>query len=143
MIARLPRPIAPVIALALLTAVYAASTLAWLRLDRSAPNWDDAWHLTNSLRVYDGLANDGIIGYFQKLGTAFGFKAPLIAALPTPFYLVFGRRWHAAYLVNIASMVVLFSAEELSMDIPPVAFWRWRFLSLVVRSGEIRFQVSP
>ena len=39
-----------------------------------------------------------------------GFKAPFIAALPAPFYLLLGRHWHAAFLVNIASMWVLFAA---------------------------------
>ena len=39
-----------------------------------------------------------------------GFKAPLIVALPAPFYLLLGRHWHAAFLVNIVSMWVLFAA---------------------------------
>jgi hypothetical protein len=56
------------------------------------------------------LTQGGIAGYLSKLNAIFGFKAPLIAALPAPFYLAFGRRWHAAYLVNIAAMLVLFAA---------------------------------
>jgi len=95
---------------AVLCAVCASATVLWLYLDRLPPTWDDAWYLTNSLTVYDSLAHGGIGGYLTKLNTVFGFKAPLIAALPAPFYLVFGRRWHAAFLVNIASMVILFSS---------------------------------
>src|ERR1051325_2417345 len=91
-------------------ALFAAVTLAWLYLDRLPPNWDDAWYLSNSLAVYDALARGGIAVYIRELGSVFGYKSPLIAALPAPFYLVFGRRWHAAYLVNIASMAILFSA---------------------------------
>src|SRR5262252_3308469 len=94
----------------LLGCVFAASTLLWLRLDRVPPNWDDAWYLTNSLTVYDALTQGGIAGYLAKLNTVLGFKAPFIAALPAPFYLVFGRHWHAAYLVNIVSMWVLFAS---------------------------------
>jgi 4-amino-4-deoxy-L-arabinose transferase-like glycosyltransferase len=94
----------------MLSAAFAGATLLWLCLDRTPPNWDDAWYLTNSLTVYDALAHDGISGYFAKLNSVFGFKAPLIAGLPTPFYLIFGRRWHAAYLVNITSMAILFFA---------------------------------
>ncbi|HXB69003.1 MAG TPA: glycosyltransferase family 39 protein [Candidatus Acidoferrales bacterium] len=90
--------------------MFAASTVVWLALDRLPPNWDDAWYLTNSLTVYDAFAHGGVAGYLAKLNSVFGFKAPLIAGLPTPFYLLFGRRWHAAYLVNIASMLVLFAA---------------------------------
>ena len=95
---------------AVLCAVCASATVLWLYLDRLPPTWDDAWYLTNSLTVYDSLAHGGIGGYLTKLNTVFGFKAPLIAALPAPFYLIFGRRWHAAFLVNIASMVILFSS---------------------------------
>src|SRR5262249_8971843 len=73
-------------------------------------NWDDAWYLTKSLTVYDSLTQHGVVGYLSSLNSAFGFKAPLIAALPTPFYLLFGRHWHAAYLVNIVSMFALFAA---------------------------------
>ena len=79
-------------------------------LDRVPPNWDDARYLANSLTVYDALTHDGVLGYLTKLNTVFGFKAPLISALPAPFYLVFGRHWHAAFLVNIAAMVLLFAA---------------------------------
>jgi 4-amino-4-deoxy-L-arabinose transferase-like glycosyltransferase len=93
-----------------LFAVFASATILWLALDRAPPNWDDAWYLTNSLIVYDALSRGGIAGYISELNSVFGFKAPLIAALPTPFYLIFGRRWHAAYLVNIASMALLFFA---------------------------------
>jgi hypothetical protein len=94
----------------LLFVLFAATTLLWIYLDHVPPNWDDAWYLTKSLTVYDSLTEHGVAGYLSSLNSAFGFKAPLIAALPSPFYLVFGRRWHAAYLVNIASMFVLFAA---------------------------------
>jgi hypothetical protein len=106
----MPAPAGSGLVCLLLGAVFAASTLVWLALDRLPPNWDDAWYLTNSLTVYDALAHGGVAGYLAKLNSVFGFKAPLIAGLPTPFYLLFGRRWHAAYLVNIASMLVLFAA---------------------------------
>ena len=94
----------------LLLAVFASSTLVWLMLDRAPLNWDDARYLANSLTVYDALTHGGVVGYLTKLNSVFGFKAPLISALPAPFYLLFGRRWHAAYLVNIAAMLLLFGA---------------------------------
>jgi 4-amino-4-deoxy-L-arabinose transferase-like glycosyltransferase len=94
----------------LLGLVFAAATLLWLKLDRAPPNWDDAWYLTNSLTVYDALTQGGFPGYLAKLNSVLGFKAPLIVALPAPFYLLLGRHWHAAFLVNIVSMWVLFAA---------------------------------
>src|SRR5260370_38960822 len=79
-------------------------------LDRAPPNWDDAWYPSNSLTVYDALIRGGVVGYLTKLNAVFGFKAPLIAELPAPLSLLIGRRWHAAYLVNIAAMLLLFAA---------------------------------
>jgi 4-amino-4-deoxy-L-arabinose transferase-like glycosyltransferase len=99
-----------VLLLTLIAAVFATTTLVWLYVDRTPPNWDDAWYLTNSLTVYDALTHDGLVGYLTKVESAFTFRAPLIAMLPTPFYLVLGRHWHAAYLVNIGSMILLFAA---------------------------------
>src|SRR6266851_1118281 len=92
------RPVSSSLVCGLLGCVFAASTLLWLKLDRAPPNWDDAWYLTNSLTVYDALTQGGVIGYLTKLNSVFGFKAPLIAALPAGFYLLLGRHWHAAYL---------------------------------------------
>ena len=104
------RPESSSLVCGLLGCVFAASTLLWLRLDRAPPNWDDAWYLTNSLTVYDALTKGGVVGYLTKLNSVFGFKAPLIAALPAGFYLLLGRHWHAAYLVNIVAMWALFAA---------------------------------
>ncbi|MDP8981698.1 MAG: glycosyltransferase family 39 protein [Acidobacteriota bacterium] len=87
----------------------AALTLAWLRLNRAPPNWDDAWYLSNSLTLYDAWTSGGLPGLGRQFLAALEFKAPLITALPLPFYLIFGRRWHYAFLVNIASMLVLFA----------------------------------
>src|SRR4051794_41130345 len=104
---KLGRPRSAELAGALLAALFAGATVLWLLLDRVPPNWDDAWYLTNSLTVYDGLVSGGIPGYWRELDSAFGFKAPLIAGLPAPLYLIFGRRWHAAYLVNVACLLIL------------------------------------
>jgi hypothetical protein len=104
---KMPGPRLIGLAAACLWAVFAGATIAWLFLDRLPPNWDDAWYLTNSLTAYDALAHGGIRGYIGKLNSVSGFRAPLIAALPAPFYLLFGRRWHAAYLVNVVCMMVL------------------------------------
>ena len=90
--------------------LFATATVIWLYLDHSQPNWDDAWYLTSSLAMYDALASGGLGGFVTKFFSVLGFKAPLITALPAPLYLVFGRHWKIAFLVNIAAMAVLFSA---------------------------------
>jgi hypothetical protein len=95
---------------AVFSAIFAATTLIWLYLDKTPPNWDDAMYLANSLLIYDAFASGGVMAYVTKVWSLFPLKAPLISILPTPFYLVFGRHWHAAYFVNIISMLVLFFA---------------------------------
>jgi len=97
----------------LLCIVFSCVTGIWLYLDHVPPAWDDAWYLTNSLVLYDALEHGGIAEYASRFQATFGFKAPLIAALPTPFYLLFGRSWHFAFLVNIAAMLMLFSVTYL------------------------------
>src|SRR5262249_43822212 len=59
--------------------------------------------------VYDGLTDGGVAGLVQQFFSVFGFKAPLMSALPLPFYLFFGRHWQVAYLVNVGAMLLLFS----------------------------------
>jgi len=88
--------------------LFAGLTMTWLKLNRAPPTWDDAWYLTNSLILYDALAAGGMVGFTHGFLSILEFKAPLITALPTPFYLIFGRRWHAAFLVNISAMLLLF-----------------------------------
>jgi hypothetical protein len=39
------------------------SNSVWLYLDHSAPAWDDALYLTNSLRDYDALTDHGLAGF--------------------------------------------------------------------------------
>jgi hypothetical protein len=55
------------------------------------------------------LAQDGIVGYVKHFLTAPDFRAPLITFLPTPAYLLVGRRPEAAFAVNITFMVILFA----------------------------------
>jgi len=87
---------------------FAGTTLWWLHLDRMPPAWDDSWYLANSLTLYDALVTRGVLGFIGQFYSVLGFKAPLIAALPAPFYLLGGRNWHLAYLVNIGAMLLLF-----------------------------------
>src|SRR6185437_12012215 len=100
---------APLVA-ATLMMFFAIASCVWLHLNRAPPNWDDAWYLSNSLALYDSWSAGGVIGLAKHFLASLGFKAPLVIALPLPFYWVFGRRWHIAFLVNITSMLVLFPA---------------------------------
>jgi hypothetical protein len=82
----------------------------WLRLDRTPPAWDDSFYLTSSLVMHDALAEGGLPGYVRQFRTIMGTKPPLIAVLPTPVYLIFGRKPRAALLVNLGCLLILFAS---------------------------------
>src|SRR5260370_15728483 len=86
---------------------FLGTSLIWLRLDHSPPSWDDGYYLANSLMLYDSLAERGVPGYTRQFLNVMGNKPPLIAALPTPVYLVFGRKPRAAYLINLLFLLVI------------------------------------
>src|SRR5258708_33623523 len=77
----------------------------WLYLDHSIPAWDDAYYLTNSLRTYDALTDHGLFGFGRQFLHGMSTKPPLIAALPTPIYLIAGRHPRAALLVNLVFLL--------------------------------------
>jgi len=62
-----------------LTGFFIGITFAWLWLDRSPSQWDDSWYLTNSLVMYDALAEGGVIGYARRFLTILGTKPPLMS----------------------------------------------------------------
>jgi 4-amino-4-deoxy-L-arabinose transferase-like glycosyltransferase len=95
--------------LAVLSLFFLGTTFLWLRLDRSPPTWDDSYYLTNSLVMYDALTDGGLPGYARQFLTIMAIKPPLIAILPTPVYLIAGRKPRAALLVNLAALLILFA----------------------------------
>jgi hypothetical protein len=98
------------LAFAGLCVLFLGTTLLWLRLDHSPPSWDDAYYLTNSLVLYDSLADRGVPGYARQFLTVMRDKPPLIAVLPTPVYLILGRKPRAAYVINLVFLLVTLSA---------------------------------
>ncbi|MBI3681435.1 MAG: glycosyltransferase family 39 protein [Acidobacteria bacterium] len=96
--------------MAALILFFLAATFLWLTLDRSPCSWDDGYYLTNSLVLYDALADGGLPGYARRFVTILGIRPPLIALLPTPVYLMVGRIPRAAYAVNLVFLLVMFAA---------------------------------
>src|SRR2546426_4412793 len=95
---------------AALSLFFLGTTFLWLRMDRSPPGWDDGYYLTNTLVMYDALDAGGPRGFARRFLTVMEMKPPLIAILPTPMYLVAGRKTGAAYSVNLVSLLILFAA---------------------------------
>ena len=89
---------------------FLGTTVLWLSLDKSPPPWDDAFYLTNSLKLYDALFEGGVPAYSKTFLTGMDSKPPLISVLPTPVYLIFGRHPRAAYSVNLIFLAITFGA---------------------------------
>jgi 4-amino-4-deoxy-L-arabinose transferase-like glycosyltransferase len=87
--------------LAAMIVFFMAYTGLWIYFNHGLAQWDDAWYLTDSLRMFDCLHDQGLSGwlhYFFFVAQE-RYKAPLICALPTAAYLIFGRNYaHAIYM---------------------------------------------
>lgn len=99
---RIPRAV-------VIAAVLASSAvLAWFVSANEYPaGFDEAWYLEISYRFWHALTNDGPLAFAQAWAAAFRFKAPLISALPIPFYAAFGPSYDSAVLANIPALALL------------------------------------
>jgi len=95
---------------AALAVFFSAWTALWQHLNQGPPSWDDSWYLTDSLALYDALAKWGVGGWLRcyLFEVQERLRAPLICALPTPIYLVFGRHSNLALAVNYLFIILLF-----------------------------------
>lgn len=85
-----------------------AATVLCLALNHAPAQWDDSWYLANGLVMFDALGEGGLPVWAAKSFTVLRSKPPLITLLPTPAYLLVGRKARAAFDVNLAAMLVLF-----------------------------------
>ena len=90
-----------------MTAVAVALILAWGAAEKGPPRWDDSWYLAAAVRLFDRFAEDGLLGYLGLFLRVLGDKAPLITALPLPFFCLLGRTTFVIYLVNSVAAVVM------------------------------------
>ena len=98
------------LAAAIVASLSLCLTSTWLFLDRTPPSWDDGYYLTKSLELYDTLTDKGVAAYAKAFLRVLDSKPPLIAALPTPIYLVAGRHYRAAYAINVLFLAIAFGA---------------------------------
>jgi Dolichyl-phosphate-mannose-protein mannosyltransferase len=95
---------------ALLSLFFLGTTILWLHLDQRPPAWDDGYYQSRSLILYDALTSGGLPGFAARFLKVMGTKPPLIAALPTPVYLVLGRNAGATLVVNLVALLALFGS---------------------------------
>ena len=104
------KPILAWVIFATLASFLIGANALWLRHDHSPPGWDDAFYLSHSLRLYDAVTDGGVSAFGRQFLTGMREKPPLIAVLPTPVYLVLGRKPRAALAVNLLALLLLLTA---------------------------------
>jgi len=80
---------------------FAAANAIWVLQDKAPPMWDQAGYLEASEVLYHTLTEKGIGPFVNAFISILKIKAPLIAALPIPFYILFGNSYASALYVNI------------------------------------------
>jgi len=78
----------------------------YYRANSGTPTYDEAWYLETSLNLHHRLTGGSLHEFVTAYTRAFGTKAPLIAVLPIPFYIIFGPSHYSALLVNSFFLVV-------------------------------------
>ena len=78
----------------------------WFTMDQVPPRWDQAYYLRESLILYDKLTNEGVLSFYNAFTDTMKVKAPLIAVVPIPFYLLFGKTHMSALAANLLFIIL-------------------------------------
>jgi 4-amino-4-deoxy-L-arabinose transferase-like glycosyltransferase len=100
------RRITAYLALTLTILIFVATTAVWIRRDTVPPLWDSAHYLQHSTILYRALTQEGPLAFLRTFSQSMEQKAPLIAALPVPWYLLFGESHLAARHINLVWIVL-------------------------------------
>lgn len=85
---------------------FVLANLLWLQKDKAPPMWDQAQYLESSQILYKVLTTEGVVPFAEAYSTVLREKAPLIAMLPIPSYLLFGNDYRSARFVNIFFIIL-------------------------------------
>jgi len=84
-----------------------AMALAWMRVDRLPPYWDEAAYLYNGAAQLDALRSGGASAWYETWTTLDRTRPLLVSTLTMPFYALFGVSADAGLLVNIVALIAL------------------------------------
>jgi 4-amino-4-deoxy-L-arabinose transferase-like glycosyltransferase len=92
----------------LLATFFCIINIYWWHLDKAAPPYDEAYYLQDSDKMLYGMQNNGILGLLDAYkNSGDHLKAPLLASMALPFYLIFGNSYPSALLVNLLFIYLL------------------------------------
>ncbi len=92
-------------AFVILVSFFVITNYLWIRSNNVPPTWDPAWYLENSQILYHTLIQKGVFSFFIGCTHIMQSKAPLIAILAVPFYILFGNHYTSALFVNLLFLV--------------------------------------
>ncbi|HEV8581919.1 MAG TPA: glycosyltransferase family 39 protein [Thermoanaerobaculia bacterium] len=90
----------------LVTVFFVVTTAVWVNLDTVPPLWDQSQYLQESEILYHTLRHSGPVAFLSAFSGVMGMKAPLITALPLPFYFLLGESHLAARYVNVVFILI-------------------------------------
>jgi 4-amino-4-deoxy-L-arabinose transferase-like glycosyltransferase len=96
----------PILLVALI-AITLLNNLIWLHIDSRPPRWDEAHHLTMSLRFHAALTSGGVATFARALVEVDPVRPPLVPALAVLAYTLFGKSPDTALAVNLLAFTVL------------------------------------
>jgi 4-amino-4-deoxy-L-arabinose transferase-like glycosyltransferase len=84
---------------------FCTGTAFWIFNDKLPPAWDQANYLEASEILLRSLKEKGLADFFSNFLEILPRKAPLISALPIPFYTIFGSGEDYALIVNLVFFI--------------------------------------
>lgn len=94
------------VALGLMITFFVVATVVWVNIDSVPPLWDQAQYLQESEILYHTLRHRGPVAFLSAFSETLKIKAPLITALPLPFYFLLGEGHLSARYVNVVFIVL-------------------------------------
>ena len=85
---------------------FVSTNLIWFTMDQVPPWWDQAQYLRESVNLYDKLTNEGVLSFYNAFTDAMKERAPLIAVVPIPFYLLLGKKYISALAANLLFIIL-------------------------------------
>ncbi|KKT73018.1 MAG: 4-amino-4-deoxy-L-arabinose transferase and related glycosyltransferases of PMT family-like protein [Microgenomates group bacterium GW2011_GWA2_44_7] len=84
------------------------TTTFWIFKNNLPPSWDEANYLEASEELRQSLVDHGFFNFINATTKILPAKAPLIAILPVPLYIIIGSSPHVALILNLIFIVIFY-----------------------------------
>ena len=94
--------------LAVWVAFIIGTTSFWIFKNNLPPSWDQANYLEASEELRQSLVDHGFFNFINATTKILPAKAPLIAILPVPLYIIIGSSPHVALILNLIFIAIFY-----------------------------------